>query len=315
MTNVETWQSLLNDASQILNLKIEAYCEQLNNKENPRYFHANAYLPGDSSIKWRLKVVNPWRADYPDIQNCNSYNNCVHARLANNRSLQSIVDIPAYLNIPLNHLNSLSCSELVIGEVPGNDDLSLIVDTLVKLRVDRQNLLNELTQLASLMPRPINSYNQPIYRNDRLQFSINSLLTKGLLSVEDVDNVRITFDHNFMNPLPEDKLSFVHGDFSFGNLKIRDGKLVFIDFEHSHVGIGELDLAHLFVNLIANGQDETASILLSLYEENSNQRALLFNRAIFKALVLERVAGKMNSMTHTNGEKWERLKTLLLLKE
>lgn len=311
MTNIGVWQSLLNNASQILNLEIEAYCDQLNNKENPRYFHANVRFPEDSSVKWRLKVVNPLRTDYTDVQNCNSYNNHIHARLVKNYLLQSIVDIPAYFSVPQTHLNCINCSELVTGDVPSNKDLSLLVDTLIKLRINRGNFLSELAQHNQLMPHSINFYNRQEYKN-RLDFSIKGLLDKELISAEDASHVVAAFNQNFMVPLSKDELSFAHGDFSYGNLKVRDGKLVFIDFEHSHIGIGEIDLAHLFVNLIADGQDDVASTLLCLYEENSMRQALSFDNATFQALVLERVAGKMNSMTNTDGEKWARLKTLLL---
>ena len=310
---VEThmWQHLLEDASQLLNLEINAFCEHINNRETTRYFHANVHLVGDNSITWRLKVVNPWRPDKDNIQDCNSYNNCVHARLDKSQHLKSIVGIPTYYDVPSKQLDSLNCSELVIGETPSDDDVALIVDTLIKLRINRRNILNDFSQFANLMPRPINSYNRSIYRDRRLNVSIKSLVGKGLLSTDDANNVMMSFDRNFSSPLPENELTFVHGDFSYGNLKIRDGKLTFIDFEHSHIGIGELDIAHLFVNLVGNGKDDIASMLLEAYEESCTHHGIVFHSAEFKALVLERVAGKMNSMKKANGEVWERLQLLL----
>jgi thiamine kinase-like enzyme len=310
MTNSNTSQILLDQAIQALNLEIETYCEQLNNKDNPRYFHANTHLPESTSPTWRLKVVNLDREDYSDIQNCNSYNNCVHARLANSKILQSIVDIPAYFDVPSDSLNNISCSELVVGQDPNRDNLPLIADTLVKLKVSHQSLVNELIQLNSLMPRSINCYNQPGYRN-RLHFSLNSLVGKKLLSVEDEKKVEAIFEQNLPKSLSQDRLTFSHGEFSYGNLKVRDDKLIFIDFEHSHIGFGVVDLAHMFVNLSANGENADAGTLINLYKEKLVQQGLEFDNMVFHALVLERVAGKMNSMSKTEGEKWEILKALL----
>jgi thiamine kinase-like enzyme len=311
MTSSNSSQILLDQAIQTLNLELESYCEQLNSKVNPRYFHANTYLPESAFPIWRLKVVNPEREDYCDIQNCNSYNNCVHARLAKSKILQSIVDIPDYFDVPTDSLNNISCSELVIGQDPNLDNLPLIADTLVKLRVSHQSLVNELDQLQKLTPRKINLYNQPGYEN-RLHSSLRSLVDRKLLSVEDEKKVKTIFNQNLPESLSQDRLTFCHGDFSYGNLKVRDNKLVFIDFEHSHIGIGEVDLAHLLVNLSANGENDDASMLFNLYKEKLVKQGLGFDNMGFHALVLERVAGKMNSMSETEGEKWKKLKVLLL---
>jgi thiamine kinase-like enzyme len=107
-------------------------------------------------------------------------------------------------------------------------------------------------------------------------------------------------------------LSFVHGDFSFGNLKIQGVTVGMIDFEHSHIGVAYIDLAHLFVNLIARGEENDGRDFCARYQAAALRHALPFDGNIFQALILERVAGKMNSMTEI-GESWGRLENLLLV--
>ena len=136
---------------------------------------------------------------------------------------------------------------------------------------------------------------------------------KHLLSGDELTYVAAKFDKWYSADLPDDNLTIVHGDFAFGNLTLLNGQeLGLIDFEHTHIGSGLTDLAHLYVNLQADGDEENAQTILNTYQEEAGRRKIDFDTSIFKALVLERAAGKLNSMTDTAGEKAARLKGLLL---
>jgi hypothetical protein len=79
------------------------------------------------------------------------------------------------------------------------------------------------------------------------------------------------------------------------------------------MGIPEIDIGHLYVNMLAGGQDAQAKVLLERYESEATLRGLEFDRIVFQAAVLERVAGKMNSLVVAEGDEWERLAGLLRL--
>ncbi len=115
----------------------------------------------------------------------------------------------------------------------------------------------------------------------------------------------------FTNGIPATIQTFAHGDFSFGNLKLVGRALALIDFEHSHIGLGCVDMAHLYVNLFADGQAKAATILRNLYKTRFLKRGFWFEDSVFEALVIERAAGKMNSIKDRSTEKFETLKHLL----
>jgi hypothetical protein len=311
MSDPSTWRQLLDDAAAALTLEVVAYCDELNSKRPPlRYFHADARAPGDPSLIWRLKVVNSGHAQHASIQDCNHYNNCVHRRLAKSTYLQAIIDIPACWAVPADSLKNISCSELVEGCAATTDDLELLVDALVQLKSRRTGVKEELGLLRSLSTRSINSYGHQQYR-DRLCYSLKGLIGAEAISTEFADAVLGIFDHYLSPSLGNEDRTFAHGDFSLGNLRVRKGKLVLLDFEHSHIGLGEIDLAHMFVNLTAQCDTAGAFRLVELFEEGSAQEGMVFDTGKFQALLLERIAGKMNSMSAAEGEKWERLKAML----
>ena len=98
-------------------------------------------------------------------------------------------------------------------------------------------------------------------------------------------------------------------------MKIQNNIIFIIDFEHSHIGCGLIDLAHLFVNMKSSGKNDLAKKLLNSYKELAKDKSIIFNENIFRALVLERVTGKMNSMKGEPNEKMARLSDLLFVKE
>jgi hypothetical protein len=329
MTSALDCNSILRNAAQNLGLEIHSFCDDLNNKSQPRYFHANAKSTQGSTL-WRLKAVNPNREDKAGTQECNRYNNRVHPILAKIPDLRDIVTIPAYFDIPRQYLESLSCSELIEGRQPELSDVDLVVDLLIRLYQHRRPILHQinqhrfrqrqLDQRRALMPRfidtprPNNDFNRPQYRDGRLVPSVTSLQGRNLLSREEARAVVLSFDQAMPEPIKVDSLGFVHGDFSFGNLKITAASIALIDFEHSHIGSGLLDLAHLYVNFVGAGQNDTALLLLNSYREKAANFKIPYSDNLFHALTLERVAGKLNSMKPATGEQWDRLKALLFTK-
>ena len=309
MVNDAQWRGLLDQAVGLLGLKVVSYCEDLNNKEMPRYFHADCLHRDLDDHQWRLKVVNQWRSDVAGIQNCLSYHNRVHPLLLNSLTLVSIVRIPAYFPIPSDHSNTIGCSELISGgRKPDVEDIPLLVETLLNLQTERTAILQELTQLNG----EINRYNRSNYRTRLVQNSGESLVMKQLLTQSELECVAQKYDKWFADDLPDDSLTIVHGDFAFGNLMVLDEGLCLLDFEHTHIGIGLADLAHLYVNLITKGDTENAHRLLNTYQAEVENREMDFNTPLFQAIVLERAAGKLNAMRQTTGERAARLRELLL---
>ena len=303
------WHKLLDEATQTLNLKIESYCEKLNGKESPRYFHANC---SDSmGDLWRLKVANISKShdEVNSIGNCLCYNNLVHPIIVGFPNLRPIVRIPRFFPIPNQYLRSLACSELLELHKPGVEDIPLLIRKLLDLQ--GKDISKEIRSRA--MQTQINKYNRDQCRCRLVRDSGNSLLERQLLSKNELDYIAGKFDNLYPSSLPEESLTLVHGDFAFGNLTLLDDhELGLIDFEHTHIGSGLTDLAHLYVNLRSDGDDENAKMLISTYEKEIEQRGARFNNSTFDALVLERAAGKLNSMKQTNSEKVDRLKVLLL---
>lgn len=304
-------RQVLANAAAALKLEVESYCDQLNiKKSSPRYFHANVRESHGSSVTLRLKVVNPDHPDCAGICNCCRYSNHVHRTLVRSEGLQDIVDIPAYWAVPPNRENTASCSEFVVGRVPTADDLPLVVDALVRLMLHRARITNELAQ-PQFPASSLNWYGYQEYRT-RLCFSLQGLLEAQAISARLADKVRAKFDQSREIWPRRGQLTFVHGDFSYGNFRLRGDKLVLLDFEHSHIGVGAIDLAHLYVNLAAQQEAEQAERLFHLMKQRCDHAGVEFSREAFQAAVLERLTGKMNSMSDTRGEKWENLETLLV---
>jgi thiamine kinase-like enzyme len=182
---------------------------------------------------------------------------------------------------------------------------------LVGLTLHRARITNALAQPQFPASSSLNWYGYQEYRA-RLCFSLDGLLEAQAISARLAENVRGTFGQ-FREVWPHrGQLTFVHGDFSYGNLRLHGEKLVLLDLEHSHIGVGAIDLAHLYVNLAVQQEAEPAEQLLYLMKERCEHAGVEFSRQPFRAAVLERVTGKMNSMSNTRGEKWEKLETLLV---
>jgi hypothetical protein len=302
----------LANAAAALELEVVSYCDELNIKKSPpRYFHANVRRSRVSSATLRLKVVNPDHPDYAGTCNCCRYSNHVHRTLVRSEGLQGIIDIPAYWEVPPNRENTANCSEFVEGRAPTADDLPLVVDTLVRLTLHRARITNELAQPKFLASSSLNWYGYQEYRG-RLCFSLQGLLEAQAISARLADKVRDTFGQCMKVWPHRGQLTFVHGDFSYGNFRLRGDKLVLLDFEHSHIGVGAIDLAHHYVNLAVQQEAGQAERLLHLMTQRCDHAGVEFSRETVHAAVLERVTGKMNSMSDTRGEKWEKLVTLLV---
>jgi Phosphotransferase enzyme family len=307
-SEIEAGRRVLAHAAAALDLEIVTYCNDLNIKgSSPRYLHANVREPSAPSLIFRLKVVNPRHPDCARISDCCRYGNRVHRVLVSSESLQAIVDVPAYRAIPLEREESTSCSGLVGGRTPTTDDLPRIVDALVQLTLCCSTLTRELSGPG---PLALNCYSYEHYRS-RLRFSLRSLLEVQAIPVRLADKVLGAFDEDLGHGWPHRRQTFVHGDFSFGNLRLRGGNVVLLDFEHSHIGFGEIDLAHLYVNLAARQNARHADGLLHLFQEQCERKGVEFASDTFRAAVLERVAGKLNSMSGARGDEWETLNTML----
>jgi hypothetical protein len=307
------WRQHLDRAAQAIGQVIVSYCSDLNTADNPRYFHANTHAAEDPSSLWRLKVVNSSRDDHPRIRKRITNNNCVHARLNGCRSMRAFVSFPDIWKIPENELDNLGCAEFVAGETPTAAHVALVVLALIELRVNRQQIVADLCTPQPGMQHLMDVFGWDQYRK-RVRYSIDGLQSRHLLVGEDARAVLETFDKIVATrSQAENAMTFVHGDFSFGNMIVRNHRLVLYDFEHSHMGIPEIDIGHLYVNMLAGGQDAQAKVLLERYESEATLRGLEFDRIVFQAAVLERVAGKMNSLVVAEGDEWERLAGLLRL--
>ena len=146
--------------SHSLNLTISEYCDHINSKEKTRYLHANVYSSENHQNQWRLKIVNQCHDDFQNIKECNIYNNCVHLILHESQCLQSIMGVPKYLAIPEINLATVNCSELIDGLNPTDDDICLIVNTLIQLQLNRINISNALFRPRNNSSCEINKYNK-----------------------------------------------------------------------------------------------------------------------------------------------------------
>jgi hypothetical protein len=303
ITNIPIWQSLLSDAAMRLQLKIDSFCVERNEKESPRYFHADVGDAKQSATKWRMKVVNQSRDDWEAVQNCNSYNNSVHARLINANALRKIVLLPEHFNLPSEFWEQYNLSELIHGNVPSTRDFELIVEVLVNVQLNRGEIVQ---QLKREYRAPWRQIDETDYRQ-RVEDSL-----RGLTGIVDSGRIRRGFKVRwFPGDIPADIKTFAHGDFSFGNLKLVGQTIALIDFEHSHIGLGCVDVAHLYVNLFANGRTKDAATLRQLYETKILNHNLWFQDKIFEALIIERITGKMNSIKDRTRKEFSQLKDLL----
>lgn len=305
-------RQVLASAAGELDLEVVSYCEELNSgKNSPRYLHANVREPGVSSPLLRLKVVNPERPDYHEIRRCCRYANQVHRTLARSQCLQPNVDIPEYWHIPPDREDTLSCSRWVDGRGPTPNDLPVVADALLCLTFQRARIKGELTRSTTTPSTHLNFYNYQEYRS-RLCFSLQGLLKAHAIPAHLATNALGAFDQVKGSWPPPNQWTFVHGDFSFGNMRLREGRLVLIDFEHSHIGLGEIDLAHLYVNLAAQQDAGDAERLLELLQQRGEKEGAEFPTKVFDAAVLERVAGKMNAMSDPRGRTWEKVRAILV---
>lgn len=296
--NTSVGETLLTEGAAKLQLKIDRICIEQNRKDAPRYFHADVIDAKQPSVKWRMKVVNPARSD---VQNCNSYNNRVHARLTKASALTSLVRIPRYFDLSTEFLRQYNLSELICGGSPSTNDLELLVEVLVNLQLNRTDIVRQLKEPNTSIPSEM--------RRDYRERVDKSL--EGLANSVNCHQIVSAFADRFPQSIPDDILTFAHGDFSFGNLKLAGTTIALIDFEHSHIGLGCVDMAHLYVNLIADGNAKAATILRDLYKTRMVKQDLWFEDNVFEALVIERVTGKMNSMKDCTGRNFKRLKDLL----
>jgi hypothetical protein len=299
------WRALLKKWSQALELTIVDDCAYLNAKPLPRYYHANVIGPSEPETTWRLKVINPIR--WPDVEGCNRNNNCVHERLAQAHTCKSFARVPKFLSIPKIYSPDINISELIVGPAPSVNDLGVIIELLVNMQLRRHAIIRHLHDFSRMGLQDVYQENQKGYKR-RLSHSLEGL--SGSLSVSN-EEVIAGFDTRLREPIDEEELTFAHGDFSFGNLKLAGNQIALLDFEHSHIGIGCIDLAHLYVNLISDGNRDTALSLRDAYRKRTEQEKIWFDAKVFDALVLERAAGKMNSMEDKSGKHFERLENLL----
>jgi thiamine kinase-like enzyme len=211
------------------------------------------------------------------------------------------------LSVPEQYWHDTNVSELLGGLAPTTNDLSKIVDFLVSVQSCRRAFVQELLAPAHSWLNAVDEQNRDGYKQ-RLTDSLNGLA--GLLTV-DHQAILSAFDARFRHPLDFGELTFTHGDFSFGNIRIVENRIALFDFEHSHIGVGCTDLAHLYVNLIADSNQNAARSLLDPYHRKANQKSVWFATNVFEALVLERAAGKMNSMKDKTGAHFRRLEGLL----
>lgn len=305
-------RQVLASAAGELDLEVVSYCDELNSgKGSPRYLHANVREPGAPSPLIRLKVANPERPDYDEIRRCCRYANQVHRALVRSECLEPAVDIPAYWDIPRNSEDIASCSEWVDGHGPTADDLPLVVDALIQISLHRARIKDKLARSVSLPSTPLNYYGYREYRS-RLCFSLQGLLRAQAIGSDLAANALGAFDQLRGTWPRPNEWTFVHGDFAFGNVRLREGRLVLIDFEHSHIGLGEIDFAHLYVNLAVQQDAGHAERLLQLFQQRCEHEAAEFAKEFFHAAVLERVAGKMNAMSDARGNRWEALGAVLV---
>jgi thiamine kinase-like enzyme len=300
--NEVKWRDLLNQKSAELGLKIESDCNDLNDKDNTRFFHADCSSKEFNDNLWRLKVVNEFNVDKLDIEKCCRYNNDVHKALEGTSTLRSIIRIPRCFPL-MKDFNKVVCSELIKGDKSDIKDIPRIVEMLTNLQTKRHLIVTEL-QKSSL-----NEFKRTQYYERLIDTSGKKLVEKDLLNNNQLDSIKKYFNKLFPNELKLEDLTFVHGDFSFGNMVVDDhDKLFLIDFEHSHIGSGLIDLAHLYVNLDMKGDIHSKDLLIDKYiTENKN-----FDGALFKALVLERAAGKLNSMKPGTNRNYNKYKEQLL---
>lgn len=304
ITTTSFWQSLLADAATKLQVNVVSWCMERNEKNSPRYFHADVVATHQPATKWRMKVVNSSRDDRDAVQDCNSYNNSVHARLIKANALRPIVRIPRCFALPPKLRELYNVSEFVDGNAPSAENFELIVDVLVKLQTNRDDVVRQLQVGDSTCPRGLHRFD---YR-ERVKGSL-----RGLVGCVDSDQILRAFNIRwFTNGIPSEVQTFAHGDFSFGNLRLAGRTLALIDFEHSHIGLGCVDMAHLYVNLFADGQAGAATLLRNHYKTKFLEQQLWFEDDAFEALVIERAAGKMNAMKDRTTGKFETLRRLLL---
>ena len=300
------WQARLAFTAQRLGFQLLDGCIKLNTKHCPRYYHANVAEIRAPGHNWRLKVVNPARQS--EVGHCNRYNNSVHQRLAQTDAITRIACVPKFFDVPKMFDEEASVSQLMANRPATVHDGETIVEYLVNAHVQRHSVKAALRDPNGSRRQPVNVFNQSSYR-ERLEHSMEGISGSIPIIKEEVISA---FDARWKQPLPDDALTFAHGDFSIGNLQIgSDNRLGLLDFEHSHIGLGCIDLAHMYVNLAADGNKDAALAYRAAYRDRANRERVWFDLNVFEAVVLERAAGKMNAMDEKNGEHFERLSDML----
>jgi hypothetical protein len=289
-------------AAATIGMQVVRYCTEINQQTAPRYFHADTRPKDGSRSIWRLKIVNSSRTDCDAVRKCNDYFNKIHPAIATNQALARVVEIPRPFDLPLQEYPNLNCCELIEARAAGLQDLDLIAESLAQIKLRAGSIAREFADSR------LNRYGFEQYR-ERLIYSLEELRESGATTDGSVAKTRSAFELHY--PRAAGVQDFAHGDFSFGNLRVRDGRLALIDFEHSHLGLAEVDLAHLFVNLIAGGDRPAAIRLLESFRTQVGARGAGDSEGAFRALELERIVGKMNAMSQRSGAEWARMEALL----
>jgi len=309
LDQTRNWQSALDEAAQALRLDIVDYRDDINDKIAPRYFHADCRSDQTADgVKWRLKVPNAEHADIAGIRNCLANDHLVLQRLSQISRFRPFARIPTCFPIRPEWQPYCGCCELISGRKAETRDIPLVVRTLVDIRASWPEIADQLPHPA----RGMNRFDRTIYRSRLVDVSGRSLVTKQVLNKDELEELGIRFDGLFPHDLPQQSAAFVHGDYSLGNLLVSNGEVCLIDFEHSHIGLAAIDLAHLYVNLVADKDVDNANQLLDTYRSGTSDQGLDFNESIFQALVLERAAGKLNAMHRSDDDQVETLKKLLV---
>lgn len=273
-----------------------------------RYLHATLRVPALPG-RYRLKVVNPTHPDAGAIRRCCRNANRVHGGLERLKRTLGF-RVPQWCPAPEGLESNMYVVEEVDDTAPSLDrtgGLAEVVDGLVDLEMATR----DFDAPQGTKPPWIESCNRAGYR-ERVEFSLQGLRDRREIAARELDAVVARFDEHWSADRPFDTgRCFSHGDFSCGNVRAAE-ELWLIDFEHAHVGVPVLDMAHLFVNLMFDDRTETARQLRSQYEALRVRRGMSALDGVFAALVLERAAGKWNAMKVPTPERRARIRRLLL---
>lgn len=274
-----------------------------------RYLHADVTLRHNGRRRFRLKVVNPWRDDSDDIRRCCANANSVHMGLCS-------LDFDLGFGVPRVHLleehlrSDVYVVELIAAKGTKTDSAAqreAIVDRLLKL----EEATRGWDESPGRKPEWIQSCPRAGYR-EHVEVSLRGVanLAEGERRALMKESLR-AFDRLWHAGALEAGRCLAHGDFSGGNLLESSAGFTLIDFEHSHVGAPGLDAAHLYVNLLFDGREDEALDLKERYLSTRSARGLGSAPGAFRALLIERIAGKWNAMKTPTRESYARIRALL----